>query len=67
MKYFYQRGATAAVALIISLTGGYATAQNYPAKPVTIYVGFPAGSTNDSTANIATISDNDLREFLWHA
>ena len=50
MKYFYQRGATAAVALIISLTGGYATAQNYPAKPVTIYVGFPAGSTNDSTA-----------------
>ena len=50
MKYFYQRGATAAVALIITLTGGYATAQNYPAKPVTIYVGFPAGSTNDSTA-----------------
>jgi len=50
MNYFYQRGATAAVALIISLTGGYATAQNYPAKPVTIYVGFPAGSTNDSTA-----------------
>ncbi|HEV2007379.1 MAG TPA: tripartite tricarboxylate transporter substrate binding protein [Burkholderiales bacterium] len=27
-----------------------ASPQNYPLKPVTLYVGFPAGSTNDSTA-----------------
>ena len=26
------------------------TEQGYPLKPVTLYVGFPAGSTNDSTA-----------------
>jgi tripartite-type tricarboxylate transporter receptor subunit TctC len=35
------------------IVAGGASAQNtpvYPAKPVTVYVGFPAGSTNDSTA-----------------
>ena len=29
---------------------GSGFAQNYPQRPVTLYVGFPAGSSNDSTA-----------------
>ena len=48
-----QRTARAfAVALAVAASGGAfaQTAPTYPSKPVTLYVGFPAGSTNDSTA-----------------
>jgi tripartite-type tricarboxylate transporter receptor subunit TctC len=37
-------------ALAAAIAAGAAVAQTYPSRPVTIYVGFPAGSANDSTA-----------------
>lgn len=50
MVNFYLRGAICAVATAFAVAASGADAQTYPARPVSLYVGFPAGSTNDSTA-----------------
>ena len=45
------RAAVYAIAMMVAIAGtAVAQTAPYPNKPVTIYVGFPAGSTNDSTA-----------------
>ena len=50
MMLFSQRGMARLMAVAAAILAASAGAQNYPSKPVTLYVGFPAGSTNDSTA-----------------
>src|SRR5258705_12773532 len=51
MSMKYLAGVFAALALAWSpYCRAQASPQNYPLRPVTLYVGFPAGSTNDSTA-----------------
>ena len=50
MMLFSQRGMARLMAAALAIMATAAGAQNYPAKPVTLYVGFPAGSTNDNTA-----------------
>ena len=50
MMLFSQRGMARLMAVAAAILAASAGAQNYPAKSVTLYVGFPAGSTNDSTA-----------------
>ena len=42
----------AAVALVAVLAGSIATAQNYPARPVTMIVPFPPGGATDAIARI---------------
>ena len=39
-----------ATAAVLCIAAAGVCAQNYPSRPVTLYVGFPAGSANDSTA-----------------
>lgn len=50
MSLILQRGTARWCALALAAAATVASGQPYPAKPVTLYVGFPAGSTNDSTA-----------------
>ncbi len=49
-RFSLPRAVAAMAALAWALPGHAQTAPAYPVKPVTIYVGFPAGSSNDSTA-----------------
>ena len=41
-----------AAAMITILAGGQASAQNYPSRPITLVVPFPAGSTTDLVGRI---------------
>lgn len=53
--------AGAFIALAILSVSLSASAQAYPVRPVTLYVGFPAGSSNDSTARTMA---HELAELL---
>jgi tripartite-type tricarboxylate transporter receptor subunit TctC len=61
------RGIVRAFAAFFSLAAATgAVAQAFPAKPVSLYVGFPAGSTNDSTARTMAhqLSDQTGQQFI---
>src|SRR5438552_10347003 len=46
-RSFYRWAAAAQLAVLLALTGSPADAQSWPAKPITIINGFPAGAGND--------------------
>ena len=50
MRLISLRSAGRVMTLCFAVAVTAAGAQTYPAKPVTLYVGFPAGSTTDNTA-----------------
>jgi tripartite-type tricarboxylate transporter receptor subunit TctC len=64
MRFDYLRPLAFAVAALAAiLSGGQALAQNYPARPITLVVPFPAGSTTDLVGRI--LSD-ELSKSIGH-
>ena len=59
MKSSWSLKAVYAVIALLGIAVPVADAQNYPVRPVTLYVGFPAGSANDSMARTMALQLGD--------
>jgi tripartite-type tricarboxylate transporter receptor subunit TctC len=56
---------TALAAILVAVSGGFASAQNYPARPVTLIVPFPAGGATDiGLRALATASEKPLGQSI---